>query len=152
MNSSCTPVLPEAFLHSTDYFSSRDHDEGRASLVVHACDWHVLLPRLPAAHLPVPSSPSLPVSQSPSLQVSKSPSLQVSKSPSLQVFFKPWPGLPIHRTCPHGYAKRPARIATRRVAGGCWRACRLWLVRDTRHGEKPKALQRRLKRFRNRTP
>ncbi|HRH97401.1 MAG TPA: hypothetical protein PLB55_15785, partial [Prosthecobacter sp.] len=29
---------------------------------------------------------------------------------------------------------------------------RLWLVRDTRHGEKPKDLQRRLKRFRQQRP
>lgn len=35
-------------LHSTDDFSSRDRDEGRAWLVVDACDWHVLLPHPPA--------------------------------------------------------------------------------------------------------
>jgi len=32
-------------IHSTDYFSSRDLDEGRAWLVLSLCDWHVLLPR-----------------------------------------------------------------------------------------------------------
>ncbi len=40
-------------LHSTDYFSSRDHDEGRAWLVLSGRDWHVLLPRCPAARLTV---------------------------------------------------------------------------------------------------
>ncbi len=40
-------------LHSTDYFSSRDHEEGRAWLVLSGCDWHVLLPRLPASRLTV---------------------------------------------------------------------------------------------------
>ena len=42
-------------LHSTDYFSSRDYDEGRAWLVLSSCDWHVLLPRIPAVHLTVRS-------------------------------------------------------------------------------------------------
>ena len=32
-------------IHSTDYFSSRDRDEGRAWLVMHGIGWHVL-PRL----------------------------------------------------------------------------------------------------------
>jgi hypothetical protein len=67
-----------------------------------------------------------------------------------------------HSTTPHSTVparhlpawlpKRPARIATRRVAGGCWRACHLWLVRDTRRGEKAHDQQRRLKRFREQRP
>lgn len=61
-----------------------------------------------------------------------SPSLPVSQS----FFGSLRPGLQIYGTRPHGYAKR------------CWRACHLWLVRDTRHGEKPRDLQRRLQRFR----
>ena len=52
----------------------------------------------------------------------------VPSSPSLQVFFKPWLGVQIHATCP------------------------LYLVRDTRKGEKPQDLQRRLKRFREQRP
>ena len=40
-------------IHETDYFSSRDYDEGRAWLVLSSCAWHVLLPRIPAVHLTV---------------------------------------------------------------------------------------------------
>jgi hypothetical protein len=32
-------------IHTTDYFSSRDRDEGRAWLVMHGTGWHVLLPQ-----------------------------------------------------------------------------------------------------------
>ncbi|MDP1592486.1 MAG: hypothetical protein Q8M07_32285 [Prosthecobacter sp.] len=57
-----------------------------------------------------------------------SPSLIVSSSPSLPVSFKPWPGLQIHTTC------------------------RLWLVRDTRRGEKAHDQQRRLERYHQQRP
>ena len=61
------------------------------------------------------------------LHIPQSPSLLVSSTPSLPVF-KPWPGLQIHATC------------------------RLWLVRDTRRGEKAHDQQRRLERYHQQRP
>ncbi len=208
-------------LHSTDYFSSRDYEEGRAWLVMHLTDWHVLLPDTPACNAarpqhfaqrcgqvatagrchaarsparnasrsdagglacapccrsptPAPSAPARmatlkrcwraltlytselhhqsgqsvdsPAPRRVGAKAPDVPSVSKASKPSAFGFGSLQPGLQIYRTCPHGYAKRPARIATRSVAGGCWRACRLWLVRDTRRGEKAHDQQRRLER------
>ena len=48
---------------------------------------------------------------------------EISHSAAQSFFGTIQPGVQIHATCPHGYAKR------------CWRACPLYLVRDTRKGE-----------------
>ncbi len=148
-------------LHSTDYFSSRDRDEGLAWLVMHLTDWHVLLPntpgRLEVAHarpvtdchekdgwrwrlelgdwfLPLPRRQIIglrPMLPDPYSRSERTLTLYTSelKSVSGQSFFGSLRlGIQIHTTC------------------------RLWLVRDTRHGEKPKDLQRRLQRFREQRP
>lgn len=160
-------------IHSTDYFSSRDRDEGRAWLVMHLTDWHVLLPQHPAcnavatagrcrtrptvAHarpvtdcheqdgwrwrlelgdwfLPLPRRqiiglrPRLPDPYSISERTLTLYASEISHSASQSFFGTVQPGVQIHATCP------------------------LYLVRDTRRGEKPQDLQRRLRRFREQRP
>jgi hypothetical protein len=149
-------------LHSTDYFSSRDYDEGRAWLVLSSCDWHVLLPRIPAVHLtvaharpvtdcqeldgwrwrlelgrwhlPLPRRQILsqrPLLPQPYTCSERTLTLYTSelKASSSQSFFGSLrPGLQIHATC------------------------RLWLVRDTRRGEKIHQQQSRLERYHQQRP
>jgi hypothetical protein len=149
-------------LLSTDYFSSRDRDEGRAWLVVHACDWHVLLPHPPArrsavAHarpvtdchepdgwrwrlelgewfLPLPRRqiigprPCLPEPYTRSERTLTLYCGEVTASAAQSFFGSIQPGLQIHSTC------------------------RLWLVRDTRHGEKLQLPAHLRRRFREQRP
>jgi hypothetical protein len=161
-------------LHSTDYFSSRDHDEGRAWLVVHACDWHVLLPHLPACNAvatagkarfpsgggPRPARHRLPGTRRLALALGTRPA-GTCRCPRRQILSQR-PLLPQ----PYTHAERTLSLYTRELKASSnqsffgsvqrglqiFAPCRLWLVRDTRHGEKPKDIQRRLQRFREQRP
>lgn len=149
-------------LHRTDYFSSRDREQGRAWLVIHTCDWHVLLPHLPSSRLevaharpvtdcqerdgwrwrlelgdwflPLPRCriigprPRLPEPYTRSERTLTLYGAELAAASGQSFFGNVHPGLQIHSTC------------------------RLWLVRDTRHGDKAHDQLRRRERFRQQRP
>jgi hypothetical protein len=145
-------------LHSTDYFSSRDHDEGRAWLVLCGTDWHVLLPRLPPSRLTV--AHARPVTDCHELDGWRW-RLELGgwhlPLPRRQILSQR-PLLPQPYTC----SERTLTLYTGELKAASGQSffgsvqlgvqihctCRLWLVRDTRRGEKAHEQQRRLKRFR----
>ncbi|MDZ4405020.1 hypothetical protein [Prosthecobacter sp.] len=144
-------------IHSTDYFSSRDRDEGRAWLVMHLTDWHVLLPhgcpRLPtAAHarpvtdcheqdgwrwrlelgdwsIPLPRRqiigprPFLPDPYSITERTLTLYGSELSRNSGQSFFGSVEPGVQVHAVSV------------------------LYLVRETRHGEKPKDRHSALSRY-----
>ena len=146
----------------TDYFSSRDCEEGRAWLSVHGGCWHVLIPPQFACrptvaharpvidsgewegwrwrlefgghHLPLPRCQILgprPMLSQPYTRSERTLTLCSSelKAASGQSFYGSLQlGVQIHATC------------------------RLWLVHDTRRGEKLHDQQRRLERFHQQRP
>ncbi len=187
-------------LHSTDYFSSRDRDEGRAWLVMHLTDWHVLLPDTPAcnavatagrpghlevAHarpvtdchekdgwrwrlelgdwfIPLPRRqiiglrPMLPDPYSRSertltlytRELHHQSGQYVDSTAPCRVGGEP-PDVP-----PVSKASEPSAFGFGSLQPGLQihTTCRLWLVRDTRRGEKAHDQQRRLERFREQQP
>ncbi len=160
-------------LHSTDYFSSRDHEEGRAWLVLCGTDWHVLLPRLPASRLTV--AHARPVTDCHELDGWRwrlelgrwhlPPRLQrcsnCGQVPRRQILSQR-PLLPQPYTC----SERTLTLYTSEMKATSGQSmfgtlqpglqihgtCRLWLVRDTRRGEKAHDQQRCLERFREQRP
>jgi hypothetical protein len=177
-------------LHSTDYFSSRDRDEGRAWLVLSGCDWHVLLPRPPACalrvaharpvtdcqeldgwrwrlelggwHLPLPRRQIL--SPRPRL-----PEPYTCSERTLTLYCgetRATAGQSVDSTAPRrvganapdvpsvSKASKPSAFGFGSIQTGLQihSTCRLWLVRDTRRGEKSHDAQRRLERFREQRP
>jgi hypothetical protein len=173
-------------LHSTDYFSSRDCDEGRAWLVLCGTDWHVLLPHLPASrltvaharpvtdcheldgwrwrlelgrwHLPLPRRQILsqrPLLPQPYTQSLRTLTLYTSelKATSVQSVDSTAPrrvGANAPDVPSVSKASKPSALGFGNLQPGLqiFATCRLWLVRDTRRGEKAHDQQRRLERFR----
>ena len=149
-------------IHSTDYFSSRDRDEGRAWLVMHLTDWHVLLPH------ECSSSPT--VAHARPVTDCHEPDgwrwrLELGR------WFLPLPrrqiiGLRPMLPDPYSISERTLTLYARDTHAGAGQSffgsiqlgvqihatCPLYLVRDTRKGETPHDLQRRLKRLREQRP
>jgi hypothetical protein len=151
-------------LHSTDYFSSRDRDEGRAWLVMHLTDWHVLLPDTPGSRLDPWPMPGLSPTATSSdgwrwrLELGRlvPPACHAARSSACARMLPD----------PYSRSERTFTLYTSELKAASGQSffgsvqlgvqihttCRLWLVRDTRRGEKAHDQQRRLERFREQRP
>ena len=139
-------------IFKTDYFLSRDREEGRAWLALEGGIWHVLLPRLCQPLPTVAYARPVTDCQEPDRWRWR---LELDEwhlpLPCRQII-GPRPFLPQPYTC----SERPLTLYASEMTRGSGQTffgsiqhgiqihgvCRLYLVRETRHGEKAKDRQR----------